>query len=181
MEFVAIDFLDPLDTTIKRLRSVCKDVTHAYFTSYIHVADFGSLRDKNVPLFQNFLQAIDAVAPSLQRVSLQTGCKASLQSLACWPPCLIRRILTTLSQHYGCHLGPVPIPVRESLGRSDTSGTNFYYEQEDYLFEMAAKRTWSYNIVRPHAIVGYAPGCELVPNPLSTMATGQVGLTLLSS
>lgn len=80
VEFVAIDFLEPLDTIINKLRRVCKDVTHAYFTSYVHVAEFGSLRDKNVPLFQNFLQAIDAVAPTLQRVSLQTGCKVCLKS-----------------------------------------------------------------------------------------------------
>ncbi|KAG8163754.1 hypothetical protein KVR01_007051 [Diaporthe batatas] len=137
IEFVAVDFLKPLDSIIKKLSPVCKDVTHAYFTSYVHVASFNSLRDENVPLFENFLQAIDNVAPKLQRVCLQTG-----------------------NKHYGVHLGPVPLPVNESLGRLDKSGTNFYYEQEDILFELAAKRPWSYNIVRPHAIVGYAPGAN---------------------
>lgn len=77
IEFIAVDFLSPLEIITSKLRKVCQDVTHAYFTSYVHVADFESLRDKNVPLFQNFLQAIDAVAPSLQRVCLQTGCKVS--------------------------------------------------------------------------------------------------------
>lgn len=81
VEFVAVDFLDPLETIIRRLRRACKDVTHAFFTSYIHVADFGSLRNKNVPLFQNFLQAIDTVAPQLQRICLQTGCKVNSMSL----------------------------------------------------------------------------------------------------
>lgn len=75
------------------------------------------------------------------------------------------------NQHYGCHLGPVPIPLSESLGRLDKSGTNFYYEQEDILFELAENRSWSYNIVRPHAIVGYAPGGEWkLPAPYSGYA-----------
>ncbi|KAK2601232.1 hypothetical protein N8I77_010696 [Diaporthe amygdali] len=138
IEFIAVDFLEPLDSIIKQLSIVCEDITHAFFASYIHVADFKSLRDENVPLFQNFLQAIDIVAPKLQRVCLQTG-----------------------NKHYGCHLGPVPIPLNESLGRLDKSGTNFYYDQEDVLFELAARRPWSYNIVRPHAIVGYAPGAAI--------------------
>jgi hypothetical protein len=51
-------------------------VTHAYYTSYVHTDDFSKLRDLNVPLFRNFLTAIDAVASdTLQRVCLQTGAK----------------------------------------------------------------------------------------------------------
>lgn len=78
IEFIAVDFLEPLDSIIKQLSIVCEDVTHAFFASYIHVADFKSLRDENVPLFQNFLQAIDIVAPKLQRVCLQTGNKVKI-------------------------------------------------------------------------------------------------------
>lgn len=55
---------------------VCNDVTHAFFTSYVHTANFAHLRDSNIPLFHNFLVAIDIVAAStLQRVCLQTGGK----------------------------------------------------------------------------------------------------------
>lgn len=78
IEFVAVDLLEPLDGIIKQLSKVCKNVTHAYFASYIHVDDFKSLRDKNVPLFQNFLEAIDIVAPKLERVCLQTGNKVEV-------------------------------------------------------------------------------------------------------
>lgn len=84
IEFVAVDFLDPLKHIIETLRAVCKEVTHAYFTSYVHVADFNALRDKNVPLFRNFLEAVNSVAPNLQRVSLQTGCKVSEQFVLQW-------------------------------------------------------------------------------------------------
>lgn len=56
---------------------ICDGVTHAYYTSYIHADDFAKLRDLNVPLFENFLTAIDSVAgESQQRVFLQTGGKA---------------------------------------------------------------------------------------------------------
>lgn len=54
----------------------CHDVTHAFFASYVHCADFTKLRDYNVPLFDNFLTAIDTVAAkTLQRVVLHTGGK----------------------------------------------------------------------------------------------------------
>lgn len=75
MEFVAVDFLESLETIISKLKDICAPVTHAYFTSYVHDDDFRVLREKNVPLFRNFLDAVDAVCPGLQRVSLQTGGK----------------------------------------------------------------------------------------------------------
>lgn len=76
MEFVALDFLEPVASLIRKMSPVCENVTHTYFTSYVHTDDFGKLRDMNVPLFENFLTAIDAVAgESLQRICLQTGGK----------------------------------------------------------------------------------------------------------
>lgn len=76
VEFVAVDFLASIDTIVHTLTPFCKGVTHAYFTSYVHTDDFGKLRDYNVPLFENFLTAIDTVASqSLHRVCLQTGGK----------------------------------------------------------------------------------------------------------
>ncbi|KAL4876183.1 NAD-dependent epimerase/dehydratase [Aspergillus karnatakaensis] len=135
VEFVAIDFLDPVAKITAQLEDICAPVTHAFFTSYIHHDDFKVLRDKNVPLFRNFLDAVDTVCPKLERVSLQTGGK-----------------------YYGVHLGPVRIPLEESFPRYDDQGFNFYYNQEDYLREVQERRNaWSYNIIRPNAINGYAP------------------------
>lgn len=58
---------------------LCQGVTHAFFASYVHAADFADLKTYNVPLFNNFLVAIDVVAArSLQRVCLQTGGKVLL-------------------------------------------------------------------------------------------------------
>lgn len=158
VEFVAVDFLDPKEQVAAKLEHICKDVTHAFYTSYIHEDDFKLLKDKNVPLFRNFIDVIDAVCPNLQRVCLQTGGKVCgiFDSQALW---LIVADLST-SKHYGAHLGPVQVPLTEDIPRYDDGGYNFYYSQEDYMFEVQKRRgTWSHNIIRPNGIVGFTPHC----------------------
>ncbi|KAK4935601.1 hypothetical protein LTR10_023362 [Elasticomyces elasticus] len=99
----------------------CKKVTHAFYASYVHTDDFTKLRDYNVPLFEHFLTAIDTVAgENLQRICLQTGGK-----------------------HYGPHLGPVVAPMTEDLPRYADDGVNFYYSQEDFMFNLQKHRKWS--------------------------------------
>ncbi|KAI8930869.1 hypothetical protein NX059_011886 [Plenodomus lindquistii] len=135
VRFIAIDFLRPVDELIERMAPLCHGVTHAFFTSYVHAADFAKLRDANVPLFHNFLVAIDVVAAgSLERVCLQTGGK-----------------------YYGAHLGPTEVPLHEEMPRYKDHGENFYYPQEDFLFNLAAKRKWDWNVIRPNAIIGFTP------------------------
>jgi hypothetical protein len=43
------------------------------------------------------------------------------------------------------------------MQRYDDRGENFYFTQEDFLFSLAAKRTWDWNVIRPNAIVGFTP------------------------
>ncbi|KIL94277.1 hypothetical protein FAVG1_02840 [Fusarium avenaceum] len=135
VRFIPLDFLSPVEELIQRMAPLCHDVTHAFFTSYVHTSDFTKLRDSNIPLFHNFLVAIDIVAAStLQRVCLQTGGK-----------------------YYGPHLGPTEVPLHEEMGRYEDKGENFYYPQEDFLSTLAAKRTWNWNVIRPNAIIGFTP------------------------
>lgn len=76
VRYIALDFLKPVEELVEAMTPLCHDVTHAFFASYVHVADFSRLGDYNIPLFRNFLLAIDAVAvKSLQRVCVQTGGK----------------------------------------------------------------------------------------------------------
>lgn len=85
VEFVAIDFLADLETIVKQMLVVpeCQQITHAYFASYVHSDDFSLLSVRNVPLFENFLTAVDHVAEkSLERVCLQTGGKVSFLFLS---------------------------------------------------------------------------------------------------
>ncbi|KAH7389970.1 hypothetical protein BKA66DRAFT_489447 [Pyrenochaeta sp. MPI-SDFR-AT-0127] len=138
VEFIPLDFMQPVEKLIPIMQEECQNVTHAFFTSYVHADDFTQLRDTNVPLFRNFLDSLDSVAgDSLQRVCLQTGGK-----------------------YYGFHLGPtIESPMTEQCPRvDDPEGHIFYYQQEDYLKELSSKRGWGWNVIRPGGIVGFTPG-----------------------
>lgn len=43
------------------------------------------------------------------------------------------------------------------MPRYEDYGENFYYDQEDFMFNLAAKRNWTWNIIRPDAIIGFTP------------------------
>ncbi|GME39998.1 nucleoside-diphosphate-sugar epimerase [Neofusicoccum parvum] len=135
VEFVAVDFLAPKEKAVEALKPLCGDVTHAYFTSYVHNDDLTKLTETNAPLFRNFMDVVESICPKLDRVCLQTGGK-----------------------YYGVHLGPTKQPVNEDMPRYDDKGLNFYYPQEDYLCEAQERRNkWSYNIIRPVGIIGFTP------------------------
>lgn len=88
VEFVVLDFLETVESIITTMKPICADVTHAFFTSYVHCDDFKLLRDKNVPLFRNFLDATVSTCPKLHHISLQTGGK----------------VITTLDEYYSIQL-----------------------------------------------------------------------------
>ncbi|RDW74616.1 SDR family oxidoreductase [Aspergillus mulundensis] len=137
VRFISLDFLEAPEAIVSKIQSLCKSVTHAFFTSYIHNNDPSKLVETNGPLFRNFFEAIDAACPRLERVSLQTGGK-----------------------HYGIQFRCFDTPCHEDTPRYDGPGkeTLFYYKQEDDLFAIQKRRnTWAYNIIRPFGIVGYTP------------------------
>jgi hypothetical protein len=59
-------------------------------------------------MLANLLDPLDAAAPGLEHLAFLQGTKA-----------------------YGAHLGPIPLPARESLPRHPHE--SFYSEQEDYV------------------------------------------------
>ena len=131
IEFIALDFTQKAEALAERMRDVCREVTHAYFSSYVHKDDFQELNTANQALFQNFLEALLLSAPKLQNVTLQTGGK-----------------------HYGVHLSPVPSPAREEEPRRGSAADNFYFHQEDFLISKQKGQNWWWNVVRPEAIIG---------------------------
>ncbi|CAG8227724.1 unnamed protein product [Penicillium salamii] len=134
VRFVAIDFLRPVEEIVEQIRDLCKNVTHAFFTSYVHDNDFSVLHVKNGPLFRNFLEAMDLACPGLKRVVLQTGGK-----------------------HYGHQYRDLKTPPEEDMPRYTGPENIFYYEQEDDLFAIQKRRsTWNYNIIRPWGIIGFS-------------------------
>jgi len=104
VDFIALDFSQTAEILVEKMHDVCKDVTHAYFSSYVHKDDFAELNTANRALFENFLTALVEVAPELENCTLQTGGKA-----------------------YSVHLGPVPSPAREEEPRRTASIDNFYF------------------------------------------------------
>ncbi|KAH7355200.1 hypothetical protein BKA65DRAFT_235892 [Rhexocercosporidium sp. MPI-PUGE-AT-0058] len=130
--FIALDFFDSADALAPKMRSTCGKVTHAYFSSYVHKDDFAELNKANEDLFKNFLDSLLQVAPNLENCTLQTGGK-----------------------HYNVHLGPVESPAREAMPRTESPIGNFYFQQEDHLFARQHGQKWSWNVIRPEAIIGY--------------------------
>ncbi|MCJ1442009.1 MAG: hypothetical protein MMC23_002501 [Stictis urceolatum] len=131
VEFIALDFTGPKVELVKEMKEIYSSVTHSYFSSYIHKADFAELNKANSGLFENYLGALIKVAPVLQNVTLQTGGK-----------------------YYNGHLRQPPIQCRKEDPRLVSSNENFYYPHEDFLAEKQNGSKWTYNIIRPVGIVG---------------------------
>ena len=131
IEFIALDFSKDASSLSGKMKDLCGPVTHAFFSSYVHKDDFAELNTANQQLFENFLKALVETAPNLENVLLQTGGK-----------------------YFNVHLHPVPSPAREEDPRHKASIDNFYFPQEDFLAMMQRGKRWSYNIIRPEAIVG---------------------------
>jgi hypothetical protein len=112
--------------------------------SYVHCDDFAELNKANSALFQNFLYALLKVATSLENCTLQTGGKA-----------------------YNLHLGPAPTPAREEEPRRIAIIDNFYFPQEDCLIEASKDQAWTWNIIRPEAIICHT----LKPNGMNSALT----------
>ena len=84
-----------------------------------------------------------------------------------------------MGKHYGVHLGPVEVPTHEGIQRYNDHGENFYYPQEDALFDLAAKRTWDWNVIRPNAIVGFTPAGLFSPVSISRSSGKETGVGVL--
>ncbi|KAK8988843.1 hypothetical protein V6N11_030217 [Hibiscus sabdariffa] len=137
IEYIQCDVSDPKDTESKL--SQLTDVTHIFYVSWIHRSSEPENCEINGAMLRNVLCSVVPNAPQLRHICLQTG-----------------------SKHY---VGPFELlgeiqphdpPCTEDLPRLNTS--NFYYTQEDILFEEMEKKeglTWS--VHRPNIIFGFSP------------------------
>lgn len=132
---IAADVLD-----LPSLRTALADVvpTHVFFTTWTRRATEKENCAANSAMIRNIFEAL----PN--------------------PDALVHGSLVTGLKHY---LGPFEAyakgtppqtPFRESMKRLDVD--NFYYEQEDALFEAAGKFGFTWTVHRPHTIIGYAIG-----------------------
>ncbi|KAL2974109.1 hypothetical protein AAZX31_14G084600 [Glycine max] len=139
VHYIQCDISDQNDAESKL--SSLTDVTHVFYVCWARRPTEAQNCQVNGAMLRNVLRAVIPNAPNLRHVSLQTGTK-----------------------HY---LGPFELlgkievahdpPFTEDLPRLDAP--NFYYTQEDILFEEVRKKgltlTWFVN--RPHFIFGFSP------------------------
>ena len=104
----------------------------------------------NAKLLQNCLDALVLADIKPKRFMLQTGAKT-----------------------YGYHLSSALTPAKESDPRVHIE-PNFYYLQEDSLFEYCQKQGVEWNVTRPATIWGAVPGAAMnIAYPLAVYATVQ--------
>ncbi len=119
----------------RRAFSQLPQVTHVVYTAVFEKPGLipgWSERDQmetNLAMLRNLMEPLSETATRLSHVSLLQGTKA-----------------------YGVHLHPMPIPARERYTRDQHE--NFYWLQEDYIRDKAAKDGWAFSIWRPQLIVG---------------------------
>jgi nucleoside-diphosphate-sugar epimerase len=94
----------------------------------------------NLAMLRNLLDALEASAPGLRHVSLMQGTKA-----------------------YGGHVEPAPVPAKERWPRH--AHENFYWLQEDLLRERQVEAAWTFTVLRPQIVFGYA-----VSSPMNIVA-----------
>jgi nucleoside-diphosphate-sugar epimerase len=134
---IAADLLEP-----EGLRSSLAgvDPTHAFLTTWVRRPTEEENCSANGALVRNLLAAL-ASSESLRHAALVTGLK-----------------------HY---LGPfedyakvkLDTPLREKMLR--LSVPNFFYAQEDELFEAARRRGFTWSVHRAHTTIGYALGTSM--------------------
>jgi nucleoside-diphosphate-sugar epimerase len=119
--------------------AVASDTTHVVFGAYTERPTTAELSEANVALLQNTLDGLATAGAPLQHVTLYQGGKA-----------------------YGAHLGYFNTPAKERDPR--LIQPNFYYDQEDVLWAVAAERGFECTVLRPEGVIGYAVG-----NPMNLL------------
>ena len=116
--------------------AAASDVTHVFFCTWSRQASEGENVRVNAAMIRNLFDGM-AGAP-IQHAALVTGLKHYLGSFDDY-----------------AKVKPYT-PFLESSPR--LPGPNFYYAQEDVLFEYAARRGFAWTVHRPHSMIGLAIG-----------------------
>lgn len=134
---IAADFLEP-----EKLKAVLTDVhpTHAIFTTWVRRATEEENTAANGALVRNVLAALER-SKSLRHVALVTGLKHYLGPF-----------------EYYAKVKP-DTPLREEMPRLPFP--NFFYNQEDELFEAAKRQGFTWSVHRSHTTIGYSVGTSM--------------------
>lgn len=111
--------------------------THVFFNSWSRQATEAENCVVNGAMLRNLLEAVEA-GPQLKHVALVTGLKHYLGPFEAYA------------------LTKPDTPFREEQDRLPYE--NFYYTQEDVLFESAQRAGFTWSVHRPHTVIGWAIG-----------------------
>jgi nucleoside-diphosphate-sugar epimerase len=144
VKHVPLDLTDGLScrASLSRL----PQVTHVLFAALYEKPDLiAGWRDAeqmqvNLAMLRNLLDGLEPAARGLAHISILQGTKA-----------------------YGSHIEPMRVPAKERWPRHPHE--NFYWLQEDLLRHRQPASAWSFSILRPQLVLGYA-----VSSPMNVIA-----------
>lgn len=141
---VVCDMSDPDDCV--RILGAMGATTHIFWTGHATGTRWVDKAARDTDLFRNAMSAIEPASTNLAHVCLLQG-----------------------SKYYGRHLGPFKTPAKESDALHFPP--NFYYTQEDFLKQLAQGKRWTWSLMRPHIVCGYARTDINLPKPIAVYAT----------
>jgi nucleoside-diphosphate-sugar epimerase len=138
VDLISCDLLKPAATRKALVKA--KKATHIFFSTWSRQANEAENCRVNGDMFRAAVEG--AVANSrIQHVALVTGLKHYLGSF----------------ENYGTQ--ELDTPFTEELPR--VPGLNFYYTEEDILFELARTHAFTWSVARPHTIIGFSPNAAM--------------------
>jgi nucleoside-diphosphate-sugar epimerase len=138
VEFITCD-LNNAKATRKAL-AAAKKATHVFYSTWSRQANEAENCRVNGDMTRAAIEGAVANA-KIQHVALVTGLKHYLGSF----------------ENYGAQV--IDTPFTEEMPR--VPGLNFYYTQEDILFELARSHGFTWSVARPHTIIGYSPDAAM--------------------
>lgn len=164
-EHIALDFLQDKEEIAKVLKEKHVKADYIFFYSYVQAKpkEGGGLwsdAEEMVKVNRKFSNpnacALQVLNEPLKVALLKNFCEAL--PLASIKP--KRIMLQTGAKNYGVHLGPSAIPQEETAPRV-TLEPNFYYPQEDFLWDFCKKQGIEWNVVMPSFILGAVPDAAM--------------------
>lgn len=160
VQHVSVDLTGSAEDIASSLREANVQADYVFFYGYIHPhgksamdpAMGKALVETNVPIFNNFLRALEIQDIIPKRILLQTGGK-----------------------NYGGHIGRARTPYVESDPQPTDLADNFYYPQEESLFDFCRRHpTTHWNTVMPFGVIGPTPSPGMnTMLPFAVMAATQ--------
>ncbi|NER81943.1 MAG: SDR family oxidoreductase [Leptolyngbya sp. SIO1D8] len=135
-QFISVDLLNREDVQAKLKKLT--DITHIFYTAFYGGPTFSGPVSENLAMLTNVVDAIDEIAPDLERIVFMQGGKV-----------------------YGRQLGPFKTPAKESDPRH--MPPNFYFDQEDFLITRSAGQRWSWTALRAEAFCSDIVGIPSLP------------------